>query len=93
MGGTVLWALLNGLITGGVWVGIVLLRRQRREFQEQLELLSDLRQHLDEREHMEARITALEERLDFTERLLTSQRENVRLEPPPARESRKCVRC
>jgi hypothetical protein len=39
MGGTVLWALLNGIITGGVWAGIVLLRRQRREFREQFQLL------------------------------------------------------
>jgi hypothetical protein len=86
MGGTVLWALLNGIITGGVWVGIVLLRRQRHEFREQFEFLADLRQHLDQREHLEARLTTVEERLDFTERLLATARDKEQLGPPPANE-------
>jgi uncharacterized membrane-anchored protein YhcB (DUF1043 family) len=83
MSGTVIWALLNGLITGGIWVGIVLLRRQRRQVQEQCDLLAELRQHLDDRENLAARLVALEERLDLAERLLASQRERPRLEGPP----------
>ena len=39
----------------------------------------DLRADLDE---MRQRLTELEERVDFTERLLAKQREGARLEPP-----------
>jgi hypothetical protein len=79
-----LWALLNGIITGGVLVGIVLVRRQRREAAEQLRLLGEVRRHLDDRENLETRVAALEERLDFAERMLTMQRENLPL--PPSRD-------
>jgi hypothetical protein len=82
MSGLVAWALLNGLITGGVWAGIVLLRRQRRLFREELALLEDVRQHLDERDRLERRLMEVEERLDFAERLLAREREGQRLAPP-----------
>ena len=84
MGGPLLWALLNGIITGGVLVGVVLVRRQRREANEQFRLLEDVRRHLDDRETLEARVAALEERLDFAERMLTAQSDNPRL--PPSRD-------
>lgn len=47
---------------------------------EQLEAeLADLRARLDEAEAARGRITELEERLDFAERLLAQQREHSRL--------------
>ncbi len=70
-----LWALLNGVITGGVWVGIVMLKRQRRLAREQMEVLEDVRRHLDSQEQLQERLAQLEERLDFTERLLIEERE------------------
>jgi hypothetical protein len=42
--------------------------------------ISELRQAFDA---MQSRLGELEERLDFTERLLTRQHEADRLEPPP----------
>jgi hypothetical protein len=42
--------------------------------------IGELRQAFDA---MQNRVGELEERLDFTERLLTKQREADRLEPPP----------
>lgn len=70
-----LWALLNGVITGGVWVGIVMLKRQRRLAREQMEVLEDVRRHLDSQEQLQERLAQVEERLDFTERLLIEERE------------------
>ncbi len=75
------WALLNGVITGGVWVGIVMLKRQRRLAREQMDVLEDVRRHLDSQELLQERMAALEERLDFTERLLIEEREARRLPP------------
>ena len=76
-----LWALLNGVITGGGWVGIVMLKRQRRLAREQMDVLEDVRRHLDSQEQLQERLAQLEERLDFTERLLIEEREGRRLPP------------
>lgn len=81
MSSVVLWALLNGLITGGVWAGIVLLRRQQRLSRQQMDLLEDVRRYLDERETLEQRLAELEERVDFTERLLLEERQTKQLPP------------
>lgn len=81
MSQVLIWALLNGVITGGVWVGIVMLRRQRRLAREQMDVLEDVRRHLDSQEQLKERMAALEERLDFTERLLIEEREARRLPP------------
>jgi hypothetical protein len=83
MNGTILWALVNGIITGGVWVGIVMLRRQQRRSREEMELLEDLRRHLDGQEAVERRLAELEQRLEFTERMLGRDRGPERL-PRPA---------
>jgi 3-methyladenine DNA glycosylase/8-oxoguanine DNA glycosylase len=82
MTGTILWALINGIITGGVWVGIVMLRRQQRRSREEVELLEDLRHHLDDQEAVERRLAELEQRLEFTERMLGRDRAPERLPPP-----------
>jgi hypothetical protein len=78
----VLWALLTGIVTGGVWLGIVLARRQRRLTQQDPVLLEDVRERLLRLEDVERRLAEVEERLDFTERLLARQREAERLTPP-----------
>ncbi len=82
MGATVLWALLTGAITGGVGIGIVLLQRIRKISEQQPAELEDMRRRLDELEVVERRLTEVEGRLEFTERLLAQQKDAVRLPPP-----------
>jgi hypothetical protein len=83
---TVVAVLLTGIITGGVWVGIVLLRRQYRLTEQQPALLDDIQRRLDELENAEKRLAELEERLDFAERLLTRRQDPARLPPPSSDE-------
>jgi Tfp pilus assembly protein PilO len=45
--------------------------------------LDDMQHRLGELEQLTQRMSELEERLDFTERILAKQREQPRLEPPP----------
>lgn len=82
MGATVLWALLTGAITGGVGIGIVLLQRIRKISEQQPAELEDMRRRLDELEVVERRLTEVEGRLEFTERLLAQRKDAVRLPPP-----------
>lgn len=82
MPATIVWALLTGAITGGVWVGIVLLQRIRRISEQQPAELEDMRRRLDELEGVERRLTEVEGRLEFTERLLGQQKDAVRLPAP-----------
>ena len=77
--GTVIWALLTGGITVGAWVGIALLARQSRLANRQAEELMQVGAHLRE---VDGRLAELEERVDFTERLLTRQDEAERRLPP-----------
>lgn len=70
MGNVILWALGTGLISGGVWVGIVMFQRIRRLTDHNRELLADRQRYLDELEAVHHRVVEMEERLDFTERLL-----------------------
>lgn len=74
MGQIVIWALLTGGITGAVWVGIVLLKRQRRIARLDPEQLDRMQQRVDELEDVGQRLVEAEERLDFAERLLQQQR-------------------
>ena len=76
------WALLTGAITGGVWVAIVLFQRIRTISERQPAELEEMRRRLDELEGVERRMAELEERLEFTERLLARQKDMVRLPPP-----------
>jgi hypothetical protein len=78
----ILWALLTGIVTGGVWLGIVLAGRQRRLSRQDPVLLEDMRERLLRLEDVEKRLAEVEERLDFAERLLARQREAERLPPP-----------
>ncbi len=79
---TVIWALMTGCLTGGVWVAIVLLRRQHRSAGHERESLEDVQRRLDQLGHVNPRLDEVEERLDFAERLLAQQRDAQRLEPP-----------
>jgi hypothetical protein len=83
MSGPILWALLTGALTGGVWVGILLMQRIRRITERQPAELEDMRRRLDELDGVERRLAEVEERLEFTERLL-AKREELRLPPPGA---------
>ena len=85
---TVVWALLTGAITGGAWVGIVLLRRQHRLASRHLRLVEDVERRLDELADVGNRLAEVEERLDFAERLLALEREGQRLPPPTGFEER-----
>ncbi len=82
MSAMLVWALLNGLITGAIGAGIVLLRRQHRLSRQHAVFLAELREELDDREALKRRLAELEERLDFTERLLTKQGPAPPLPPP-----------
>ena len=79
---TIIWALLTGAVSGGAWVGIVLLRRQHRLSSHQLQLVEDVERRLDELADVGNRLAEVEERLDFAERLLAREREEHKLRPP-----------
>lgn len=78
----VLWALLTGGITGGVWTAIVLKGRQRRLTDDYEALLQDNASHVAELERVSRRMLDLEERVDSTERRLIEKQERDRLLPP-----------
>lgn len=82
MSGTIVWALVTGFITGGVWVGIVLLRRQHKLSERQPLLFRELQERWDQLESVDQRLAEIEERLAFAERLLTQQRDAGRLSSP-----------
>jgi hypothetical protein len=79
---TIVWALLTGGVTGGVWVGIVLTSRRRRAAAERAALLDEVQQRVDELAYVDRRLAEAEERLDFTERLLADRRDAARRVEP-----------
>lgn len=82
MRGVIIWALLTGLISGGVWMGIVVSQRRRRiQTGHKEELLEDLHERMGQLEEVSKRLADVEERLDFAERLLSRQGEAPRLPP------------
>lgn len=80
MGTELVWAIGTGLITAGVWIGIVLFQRQNR-LNAQTALLEELNRRMDQLEAVNQRLDALEERSDFAERVLTQQKDPSRLPP------------
>ena len=58
------------------------LESRGRDQAERDHLLEDVQVRLGELDQLKERIGELEERVDFTERLLTKQREGQRLGPP-----------
>ena len=73
----ILWALGNGVIIGAVWVAIAMYYRQKR-INRRREGADDLQSRIDALEASQARVAELEERLDFTERLLHQHREELK---------------
>ncbi len=70
-----IWALLTGGITGGAWVAIVLTRRQRQLARDYQDLVEDMHSLLRARDGLTARLAELEERVDYSERLLPRARD------------------
>lgn len=85
MGLTVIWALLTGLITGGVWAGIVLFDRQRRIARGHADLLDEAARSIDQLDRVTRRLAEVEERMDFAERVIQSQEEAKQLPPSEGR--------
>lgn len=82
-----LWALGTGAVTGAVWVGIVLAGRQRRLLEQNRELLEDRQRSLDALDAVHRRVLEVEERLDFSQRLLAERRDFTPAPPPPVDEN------
>jgi t-SNARE complex subunit (syntaxin) len=80
VGQLVLWALLTGGITGGVWVSIVLLGNHARLRKEQQALGEDVAARHAELARLEARLAFIESRFQRLDGAV--QRE---LEAPPER--------
>ena len=88
------WAIGVGVIRTAVFAGIgIMVRllppktghsRPRELSQDQQQKLQDLERRLGEVENVQSRFAEIEERLDFTERLLAKQRDADRLPPPSA---------
>jgi uncharacterized membrane-anchored protein YhcB (DUF1043 family) len=72
MGGLVVWALATGAITGGVWVGTVLVSHLRRLAKEQLFLSAQLEDRLEQLDRVEKHLADVETRLEFAERMLSA---------------------
>ena len=77
----IVWALLTGLITGGVWMGIVVFRHQRELDRYGEDEVLDMERRLRELELAVARMPELEERVEFAERLVAAERERRELQP------------
>ncbi len=75
------WAVINGFIIGAVWVGIVLFRRHQRAEREEARLDDEVAGRQAHLEDVNQRIAELEARTDFTEQLLTRQRDQ-QVAPP-----------
>jgi len=80
----VLWAMLTGGVTRGVWMAIVLMSRQRRLSAQYQALLERTEDRLSEMEQVHQRVMELEERLDSTERQLLQARHRIDRPGEPA---------
>ncbi len=86
MGAIVVWALATGAITGGIWVGTVLVSHLRRLAKEQLFLSAQLEERLEQLDRMEKQLADVEGRLEFAERLLAAGPPDERRSLPPSAE-------
>ncbi|MEP6591259.1 MAG: hypothetical protein ABJC19_08745 [Gemmatimonadota bacterium] len=77
----VVWALGTGLVTGGVWVAIVLKQQQQRLIDVHDEMIGRMEDRLTQLEAVHHRLGDVEARLDFTERILQAERDSERLSP------------
>jgi len=72
MGAIVAWALATGAITGGIWIGTVLVSHLRRLAREQLFLSAQLENRLEQLDRMETQLADVEGRLEFAERMIAA---------------------
>ncbi len=73
MGQLVIWALLTGGITGGVWTSIVLLGNQARLRKEQQALGDDVASRRAELARLEARLAFVESRFALMDGAIRTQ--------------------
>jgi hypothetical protein len=78
----VIWALLTGAITGGVFTAILMKTRQRRLVDDYEALLDDNAAHVAELERVTGKMLELEERVESAESLLIQQQQRDALPPP-----------
>jgi hypothetical protein len=76
-----IWALLTGGVTGGVWVAIVLRGRQQRLADEQLRVVEQAEQQLEDLADVGERLAELEARLEAAEYRLVERDQAKRLPP------------
>jgi hypothetical protein len=82
MGPAVIWAFLTGLITGGAWMVILAAQRERRLTERFAAMLDGVEDQLADMHDVVHRMTAVEDRMEYTERLLVQEREARTLPPP-----------
>ena len=73
-----MWALGTGLVTGAVWMGIVLWKRHPREASEPSALPAGGHADPDQLAAVNRRLLEVEERLDYTEQRLREKVEQQR---------------
>ena len=69
------WVLMNGLIVAATWGGIVLWNRQKRAERQQERLEDEITSRQEALDQVNQRVAQLEARLDFSERLLKTERQ------------------
>jgi uncharacterized membrane-anchored protein YhcB (DUF1043 family) len=69
------WLMMNGLIVVTTWGGIVLWNRQKRAERQQERLEDEITNRQEALDQVNQRVAQLEERLDFSERLLKTARQ------------------
>ena len=82
MGPAIIWAFLTGMITAGAWAVIVAAQREKRLADRYAAMLDHVEDQLAEMQDVAARMAAVEDRMEYTERLLVQEREAPRLPPP-----------
>ncbi len=83
--GAIIFSIVAGVVTVrlvGAKIRQQELRAQGMDADERDRLLEDVHGRLAEIDQLTQRLGELEERVDFSERLLTQTREGLRLEPP-----------
>ena len=69
------WVLMNGLIVAATWGGIALWNRQKRAERQQERLEDEITNRQAALDLVNQRVALLEERLDFSERMLKTPRQ------------------
>jgi len=84
MGPAIIWAVLTGAICGGAWAVIVAAQREKRLADRYAAMLDHVENQLAEMHDVVTRMTAVEDRMEYTERLLVQERDARTLPPPDA---------